>query len=179
MLAPTKEPPFDAKKMEQLSIDLDALMTHAEEIFLAEASNPELQRMWSVKLPFIDGLTYNYDFKHPATLFGRQRWWEHHPYGVDEYKRFRLLATAPPALQEWETWQDPEKFLELLKGMYPMVLTHKLGSTLAALQMVVDVWDHLQIRCKFPRMDRLPAMIALLSSATSLLRYVLFWDIKT
>lgn len=132
-------------------------------------SSPE-RDAWRVRLPHLDGSRYwiTLNDQLPEDHFGRFRWYDQYPSRADPDKRAVLRPTAPADLQLWDTWTQPEQFRQLLSDqMQPSVLEKRLGSPLAALQLVVDVWDHLLIRDKLPLTVLSASTTALLSSAKS------------
>lgn len=108
-----------------------------------------------------------------TSMFGRDRWYYEDRTAITPANRFRLLSSAPPLVRAWDEWHEPSQFLTLLQeSMEPSELEKHLGSPIAALQRVVDVWDHLKIRDKFPPgLAHSPSIIAQLSSATDLLAF--------
>jgi hypothetical protein len=108
-------------------------------------------------------------FVQSVTWFGRNRWYRYFPRATAI--RFRIVATAPQQVDDWELWLTSQPFLEYLTKLEPVETSKRMGSNLAALQLVVDVADHLQIRERLPPTALSPSTIALLSSATSLLKW--------
>lgn len=119
----------------------------------AEPQAPVEVVRWKVKMFSIDGtaLTFHmhtWDEITHASLFGRFRWYREDVTAITLDKRFALLPTAPTDLASWDLCHEPQQFLNLLRDptMDPTDLEKQLGSPLAALQRVVDVWDHLKVR---------------------------------
>ncbi len=101
------------------------------------------------------------------TLFGRKRWWELRGNDTCYY----LKPTAPATVQEWANHEDLPYFLQLLNTLQPGPLARKLGSNLAALQLVVDVIDHLICNKMLPLSALSSTIIAHLTSATLILNW--------
>lgn len=114
-----------------------------------EPENPVARDVWRVRLPRLDGSRYWITMQDqlPEDHFGRYRWYDQYPATNDLDKRAVLKPTAPADLQLWDAWTDPLQFHQILTDkMQPALLEKQLGSPLAALQLVVDVVDHLLVR---------------------------------
>lgn len=150
------------KNLRALAANYEAAIQEAFELFNKEGEVEDLNRIWYVQLPRYDGLPFR------RTYFGRNRWFDYSAYSAEH---FSLKADAPLFVQKWETWKNPEPFLDLLKRVFPQPLANKLGSNLGALQFVVDVADQLLRRSLLPQDEKSATMIALLTSAASLLKW--------
>lgn len=140
----------------------------AENIFNIEPEDIGETYKWQVRFPRM--CTANWAGECD---FGRRRWYDTYPTASDVAKRNVLRATAPSLVAEWDKWQHPQEFISLLTSDFmPAVLARKHGSNLAALQLIVDMWDHFQTRDKFLPLQPCPSRTASLYLATSLLRYV-------
>lgn len=167
MLTPTTPLITDYPALEKTKDDYLQLIGKAQEIFEIAPQNPDETKHWRVRFPDMLGNSWWYD-----AYFGRNRWYEFFPTAPDPYIRNRRLATAPEYVFTWERWHQPEDFIHLLNSEFlPVQLATKLGSNLAALQLLVDMWDHLQTRDKLSIQLQSPLRTVSLSSATSLLNW--------
>lgn len=167
MLTPTTPVILDPIEVQKQIENYEKVTARAQQIFEIVPDDPDGARYWRVNYPDMLGISRWYN-----SLFGRNRWYENFPTEVDPLVRNRLLATAPAQVQAWDSWHQPDQFINLLNSEYiPYKLAKRYGSNLAALQMIADLWDHLQVRDKFTQQLQLPWKTALLYSATSLLNW--------
>ena len=175
MLTPTSKPIENylehEKTVENWNKELDTICR----IFNVLPEDPILTAHWAVEYPSLDGIW----FTTGRCIFGRKRWYDYFPSSADPATCHRLKATAPDEVAYWDTraCQDPIYFINLLSSevqrtrYMPVHLARQLGSNLAALQLLADVWDHLLVREKLIHMPELPLNTALFSSVTSLLNW--------
>jgi hypothetical protein len=167
MLTPTTDVVPNYLEFEKIAAEHLKLIERAHEIFSIEPQSIDQQWEWRVRFPDYCGTSHWYH-----SYFARNRWYETHHHVSDPLIRNRLQATAPSLVKLWEVWQDPLDFINLLSSEFtPLSLAMKYGSNLAALQLLVDLWDHLQIRDKFTIQLPSPLRTASLYSATSLLSW--------
>jgi len=125
-----------------VSYDYEQAMRMAETLFLREPKFPSLPLIWDVVHPTPEGGFYG-----TSSRFGRYRWYEQ-VIGKEFPKDFRPRAAYPQALDTWESWKTPKEWIAFLKQLTTAEMAINFGSSLAALQFVVDVLDHLVIRRK-------------------------------
>lgn len=167
MLTPTTPLVTDYLEFEKITQGHARLIEQAHSIFSIEPLSPESTNEWRVRYPDVLGTSYWYH-----CYYGRNRWYEIFHNAVDPLIRNRLVATAPGYVRCWEEWENPTDFINLLTTEFtPARLAMRFGSNLAALQVLADMWDHLQIRDKFTIQLQSPSRTASLYSATSLLNW--------
>ncbi len=107
-----------------------------------------------------------------ATYFGRRRWFFDNPSALTPDTRQLLRSTTPGYIEcEWETWKEPQPWLNLLALWTPQFLQKQLGQPLASLQLLVDLADHVRTRNLLPLDEKSRTTTALLTSAESLLKW--------
>jgi hypothetical protein len=175
MLTPTSNPVENylehEKTVENWNKELDKICR----IFNVLPEDPILTAYWAVEYPSLDGIW----FTTGRCNFGRKRWYDYFPSANEPASRHRLKATAPDEIAYWDSasCQDPIYFINLLSSeaqrtrYMPAHLARQMGSNLAALQLLADVWDHLLVREKLMPLPELPLNTALFSSVTSLLSW--------
>ena len=132
-----------------------------------EVLQPTVADVWKVRIPSI----LLRDLR-AATYFGRKRWFIYNQYALTNDTRILLQPTAPGFIEhQWENWKVPPPWLNLLALWTPAWLQLQLGSPLSALQLLVDVADHLRTRELLPLDEKSATMTALLTSAESLLKW--------
>jgi hypothetical protein len=142
---------------------MEVMYDAMEQIYLQVPEDYPYARENQVLLPNIGGVSHVKN----RTLFGRKRWWEQRGNAIQYY----IKPTAPAHVQEWQNQEEPQFFHQLLKKMYPAPLVKRLGSNLAALQLVIDVIDHLMLYRVIPLSSLSSTIIAHLTSATLLLSW--------
>jgi len=144
-------------------IEVDKIVDQAEAIMTKLPNEYARAKDMAVMMPPMDG----YCIYGNRSIFGRRRWWDQRG---NEFCYF-LKPTAPNALQEWENHVDLPYFLQLLNLLQPGPLSEDLGSNLAALQIIVDVIDHLMCNQRIPLSALSSSIAAHLTSATLLLSW--------
>jgi hypothetical protein len=143
MLKPTL-PVISATEIEALEKAeklVDKWFAEAAKIFDFQPGHAALATLWEVELPYMNGQVFLRQCN-----FGSRRWYQSYPAASQELLRNFLLPTAPPIVHAWEKWTRPLEFLNLLQTEFiPANLAKQLGSNLGALQLIVDVWDHLLV----------------------------------
>lgn len=133
---------------------------------VAEGTRSDISAEWAVRYP-----PYNLSDRLGLSHFGRYRWFDNNPYPTPGKPAKLLKSTAPAFIEQWETWPNPKKFLDLLNQWQPEFLQTLVGTPLGALQLVVDVADQLLTREHLTLAERSPIMTVLLTSAESLLKW--------
>jgi len=153
--------------------DVEATIAKSEEILQAgyniicsEGERPDITAEWAVRLPAYTLLNI-----FGTSYFGRYRWFDHNPYPTEKKPSKLLKSIAPAYIEQWETWSNLKSFLDLLSLWQVEWLIKTVGTPLAALQLVVDVADHLLTREQLRHDEKSPIMTALLTSAESLLKW--------
>lgn len=132
-----------------------------------EPKNDEIMDIWQVRIP---GILLR-DLRG-ATNFGRNRWFITNAYATTADTRVLLQPTTPGFIEhQWENWKRPQPWLNLLNQWIPQFLQQLVGTPLGALQLLVDVADHLRMREVLPLDEKSRTMTALLTSAESLLKW--------
>lgn len=142
---------------------IDLMYEQVEKIFLQVPEDYPSAREFQVLLPNIGGVQHAKN----RTLFGRKRWWDQRGNAIQYF----IKPTAPLDVQLWENHEEIPFFHQLLTKMYPGPLVKRYGSNLAALQLVIDVIDHLMLHRKIPLSSLSSSIIAHLTSATLLLSW--------
>src|SRR3989304_6205748 len=154
--------PTPTERKKALDIVLTAV-DEAHKIFQTPPDNYDHALANAVLLPPLTGVSRSKN----RTIFGRKRWWEQR----GNENQYFLKPTAPAAVQQWESQEDLRYFHRVLNHLYPGPLSKAVGSNLGALQLVVDVIDHLMLYRKIPLSALSSTIIAHLTSATLLLNW--------
>lgn len=146
--------------------EYENFLADAYKIISNEGERHDIAINWKVVLPTYSLLSVSGDH-----YFQRYRWFTHNNFAFVGQPRDILKSIAPAYIEEWETWKQPNQWLNLLNQWNPDWLIKTVGSSLGALQLVVDVVDHLLIREVVQLAEKSSIMIALLTSAESLLKW--------
>lgn len=154
------------KEVEKIITNSEEILLDGYNIVVNEGERPDITAEWAVRLP-----PYTLLNIFGTSYFGRYRWFDHNPYPTEKKPSKLLKSIAPGYIEQWETWSSLKSFLDLLSLWQVEWLIKTVGTPLAALQLVVDVADHLLTRDHLRLEERSPIMTALLTSAESLLKW--------
>lgn len=155
-----------AEKVAQVIAISEKILADGYKLTTQEGQRPDISVEWAVRLP-----RYNLTTRFGDSYFGRYRWYNTNPYPTPQKPAKYLKATTPAFIEEWETWSNPKSFLDLLQQWQVEWLIKQVGTPLGALQLVVDVADHLLTREILRLEEKSPIVTALLTSAESLLKW--------
>lgn len=144
----------------------EKILLDGYKLTLQEGERPDIATEWAVRLP-----RYQLSTRFGDSIFGRYRWYGHNPHPTALKPAKYLKAITPAFIEEWEKWSNLKSFLDLLHQWQVEWLIKQVGTPLGALQLVVDVADHLLIKEIIRPEERSPIAIALLTSAESHLKW--------
>lgn len=157
---------MEAEPLDKIFDSAEKLYKQGYDLISREGQRDELAYDWKVKLPSFNLLDITGDH-----YFQRYRWFEKDFYPVAGRIVRPLKSIAPAFVEKWETWKEPTQWIDLLSQWHPEQLQKLMGSSIAALQLVVDVADHLLTREVLALAEKSPIMTALLTSAELLLKW--------
>jgi len=162
----TPKEPTAAEKVNQIINLSEKILEDGYKLTCSEGERTDIAVEWAVRLP-----RYNLSTRFGDSYFGRYRWFEYHNYPKPGQPSYQLRAITPAFIEEWEKWSNPKKFLDLLSQWQVEWLIKQVGTPLGALQLVVDVADHLLKRELIRLEEKSPTVTALLTSAESHLKW--------
>lgn len=153
-------------KLELIVSLSEKILADGFSIISNEGDRPDITAEWAVRLP-----PYNLSDRFGTSYFQRHRWFGTNPFPTAQHPAKFLKPIAPAFIEEWQNWSSPKNFLDLLSQWRVEWLIKVTGTPLAALQLVVDVADHLLTRELLRPDEKSPIMTVLLTSAESLLKW--------
>lgn len=165
-MASTTDSDLAKQKVELLIATSEKILKDGFDLINNEGERPDITAEWAVRLP-----PYNLSSRFGTSYFGRYRWFDKNPHPTAVLPANLLKSTAPGFIEQWEKWSSLKNYLDLLNQWRVEWLVKLVGTPLGALQLVVDVADHLLTREHLLLAEKSPIMTALLTSAESLLKW--------